>query len=376
MVLTGCSLYSGDDNGDVVGPFTGPHHHYVVDGIYLPKTNTEARQMGGDLDGDKVKDNQLGMVISTLGSYGDITSNGIDMIAAGTIRSSVDIVADDLQNDDTASVVYHGAPDDDATAVGGTFAAGSYRSNRTATTHHPGTANAVLPVFTDADPSQIEITNLEIDLQPDVWPQAYNDGGYDLYLHGGIDPKATAHTAFVAIDQMIRANPRDHRTFIALFDGNHDWQISEDEFRTNSLFVSLLSPDVAIDGQPRLSVGIRVHIVPCDGECAVPPLVDRCHDRVIDQDETDVDCGGASCLACPGGGHCDVAADCDSRQCVGGVCAVPTCRDGVRDGFEPDIDCGANCRIACAVGMHCDRTDDCVLGSQCVGGHCWSNSHP
>ena len=66
LLLAACA--SETSNHDVVGPFTGESRRFVVDRIELPMNNTQAREHAGDLDGDGVRDNQLGMVISTLAS--------------------------------------------------------------------------------------------------------------------------------------------------------------------------------------------------------------------------------------------------------------------------------------------------------------------
>jgi uncharacterized membrane protein len=70
-----------------------------------------------------------------------------------------------------------------------------------------------------------------------------------------------------------------------------------------------------------------------------------CNDGVRNGDEEDVDCGGASCPACPGESPCtNGPLECDSYICLDGVCQPPTCADGVRNGDEEDVDCGGgNC---------------------------------
>ena len=49
-----------------------------------------------------------------------------------------------------------------------------------------------------------------------------------------------------------------------------------------------------------------------------------CTDGIQNQDETDVDCGGANCGACADGLMCLVNADCTSGSCTGGVCQTVT----------------------------------------------------
>lgn len=73
-------------------------------------------------------------------------------------------------------------------------------------------------------------------------------------------------------------------------------------------------------------------------------LLAICADNVKNNDETDIDCGGASCGAgnkCPEMKHCAKATDCKSGVCQVGVCQKPSCNDGVMNGMETGIDCGA-----------------------------------
>jgi hypothetical protein len=46
-----------------------------------------------------------------------------------------------------------------------------------------------------------------------------------------------------------------------------------------------------------------------------------CDDVLLNQDETDVDCGGIVCPACIDGQACLVDEDCTSTVCTEGVCA-------------------------------------------------------
>ena len=52
------------------------------------------------------------------------------------------------------------------------------------------------------------------------------------------------------------------KTNLGLFDADHDCSISVDELRNNSLIVSLLSPDVTVENQQCLSIGVKAHAVP------------------------------------------------------------------------------------------------------------------
>jgi hypothetical protein len=57
-----------------------------------------------------------------------------------------------------------------------------------------------------------------------------------------------------------------------------------------------------------------------------PPPPPTCTDGIKDGCETDVDCGGPTCPACPNGGGCAQNSDCQSGDCQSGVCMAPPCK--------------------------------------------------
>ncbi len=364
ILLAACASEPAPD--DIVGPFTGPVHRYVVDGFVIPTTGTQARELGGDLNGDKTADNQLGQIFGFLANDDNLTTHADDMIASGAIASIIEIQADDLVNDPTVGVRYYGQAGDPVIEIGGAIVDGVFHSNRTYKTHVPGEATVRIPVFADADPSVVLVDGVEMDFGPE------GDGLY-VRIRGGVDPiVASAETARGVI-QMIEANPQGHPYATRLFDTNVDGVVTDDEVTKSSLIEALLAPDVRlrIDGDyvERLSFGFGVHAIPCEsGNCALGTPADTCFDRVLDGDETDIDCGG-SCMACPGDAVCTAADDCQSQSCAG-TCAAPSCDDGVHNGYESDVDCGWNCG-GCAVGYRCETDSDCTSGRCNGNGVCW-----
>lgn len=357
--LAACADSDSDRSKDVVGPFTGPTHRFVVDAIGLPKTTTEARSIGGDLDGNGTVDNQLGAVVANLHSNGNLTPHGKDMIAAGTVRMTVEITADELVDDPTVGVKIIGHDDGSVVEVGGRLVDGKFVSNRTATTAVPGKGTLVLPVFIDADPSVLPLEHVQLEL-------TLVDGGLTGLVQGAADPRVVADAAYDGARQMLAARPGSHRFFMRLFENEpRDWQLDREEFASNGLLRSLIAPDTTLGDRELLGFGFDIHARACEsGTCLDGVAFDRCFDRIHESSESDVDCGGACATACAGDERCSVPVDCQSRTCgADGRCAAPSCSDNLRDGFESDVDCGGAC-AGCALGLRCYFDSDCASG-QC-----------
>jgi hypothetical protein len=363
MVAVGCSSSHGTD---VTGPFTGDVHRFAIDSIAVPRTQDQVTQLADDLDGDGTPDNQIGLVGSTLVVLTDATMNAQDMVDSGALASFVEIQADDVVDDPAVGVSWFGAHGDVATVAGGAFVGGVFASNRSRTTHAPGAAVARLPMFENADPLALPMAGVEIDLTPD------GAGGYDAVVHGAVATDDARGAGFAGLVQMFEANPVKHSLFERGLDADRDGVLTLDEFDADPLIASFLAPDVQMfddhvyaptpNGAPdSLSVGFGAHLVPCDDGCPRAPPADGCHDRAVDGDETDVDCGG-SCARCPASKGCKLDGDCQSTHCDAGSCRAPSCSDGVRDGYESDVDCGASC-AGCAAGLGCFVPADCASGA-------------
>jgi hypothetical protein len=355
LALAGCIA---DGNPDPM-QYSGETRRFVIDSIEVPRSNTQAREFGADLNGDKTVDNQLGMVTGTLASWGNITEHGGDMIAAGVIGSSIELIADNFDTDDTAALRYLGTDTEYAELVGGKLVDGRFQSR------FPGTAIAHLPVFVDADPTIVHLSRVQASMVPD------GRGGFYANIAGAIPAHEARAAAFASIQQMLAARPSDHVVMFRMLDSNKDHEITLPEFETNSLIASLLAPDVTLDGKPMLSIGFRVHIIPCaEGRCTTAPAAPTCFDRLHNGAETDRDCGGI-CGTCAPGATCTSDADCETAACDG-TCAAPTCDDGVRDGHETDVDCGGPCGD-CSIGRACWSDTDCasgMCGAPCTGVFC------
>jgi hypothetical protein len=358
VALCACS-----DSSDVTGPFTGDTRRFVVDAIQIPRDSNEANVLAADLDGDGGPENQFGTVTGVLATTNDLSTHASDMIASGALASVVSIQADELGNDDSVGVAFFGADGSPAQFAGGRFVDGGFTSNRTRDTHAPGSAHVRLPIYVNADPLELPVDGMEIELSPD-------GDGYTGVVRGGIFEDAARQAAFLGLVQMFETEPERHLVFLRGIDKDHDDTVTRAEI-DDSVIALLVTADIDLfDGErfapnpssttpDSLSLAFGIHLKPCSaGTCSTAAPVNTCRDRARDGDETDIDCGG-SCQACAAQKLCTRAEDCQSRACDAGHCRAASCSDGVRDGYESDIDCGGSC-AKCGTGLTCAADSDCA----------------
>lgn len=349
VLLAGCAA-APPENDDIVGPFTGITRRFVVDSLVLP---SDRLVFVDNLDGSDEPLDQLGALYSVLQAEADATSADAvaAMLAAGTLTPVVEITSDDpaLADDDTVGVRFIGADGEAADTMGAELVNGHLRSNRTRYTHHPAGATVHLPLYADADPVATAAVGLEVHFSPD------GQGGFAGILNGGLRWPDYLQPAYAGLTQMLDAHPQEHVSAANEVIGTNG-MVTYADFIAAPIIKNVLYPNLQLysNGQwgpsaahqqtDSLSFGVLVHLLPCDsGRCVAAPPVDRCHDRVRDGDETDVDCGG-SCGACAGGATCATASDCQTAGCVAGTCAAATCTDNIQDGFETGLDCGGSCK--------------------------------
>ena len=95
-----------------------------------------------------------------------------------------------------------------------------------------------------------------------------------------------------------------------------------------------------------------------DGDESKRSHPELCDDGNANGNETDIDCGGSDCNACPVLASCKRHDDCASGVCRASTCQAPACSDGTTNGDESDADCGGSCP-ACPEGARCTSNDDC-----------------
>ncbi|MDC0716620.1 lamin tail domain-containing protein [Nannocystis bainbridge] len=104
-----------------------------------------------------------------------------------------------------------------------------------------------------------------------------------------------------------------------------------------------------------------------DGSCG--PVPATCDDELQNGDETDLDCGGPDCPACGESQACAVDLDCATQTCIDGICQAPTCSDDLTNGDETDVDCGGPECDPCGAALDCLIATDCQSGV-CLDGQC------
>ena len=294
MTLVAC----GDDGGTSQPTPEGTHYQFVSSEAFVPTTNTQAREYGLDLDGNKQPDNQLGMVLGTLSSMCFDVQGTIDTaVLEGSIILLVDFQTKDFTNTSAAGLkvllgdnpmpaactdpanptpatcgkhldgngmfaIKAGSPDN--AAVSGKIVNGTFNGG-------PGKISLQIALG-GTDAIQLDLIGAR------AKASGITETGMTSVILGGaltesdlntkVIPAIHAQIApLIAEDcNMLTAPPgcgcmagSTGETVLNLFDaGTKDCMVTVDEIKNNSLIQSLLAPDVEIDGTPALSLGIKV----------------------------------------------------------------------------------------------------------------------
>ncbi len=89
-----------------------------------------------------------------------------------------------------------------------------------------------------------------------------------------------------------------------------------------------------------------------------------CQDKTKNGQETDVDCGGMTCAPCAATQGCMQAPDCESNVCDASSkrCSDASCSDAVVNQGETDLDCGGSNCPKCPIDRKCKAASDCESG--------------
>lgn len=284
---------AGGAGGAVAIVPEGEHYGFVFDTVTMPANNTQAREAGFDLNGDDVVDNQLGMVLATFASQGFDDNAVLDT----RIQSGEVILLADLQTSsfsDASAVgfnTFYGTnPDPEACVADddcGHHLSGTARFD-VADDSPAGEAcvgSLEAGVFNGSGgllPIQLVLTGATINLTlhaARVELLNVSEDGFSDGRVGGLIPAADIESqlypdlhasvlARIAEDCTGSPPPQCGCTssstgaaYVQLFDLKRDCDVTLEEIKENSLFVSLLAPDIDEDGDGEgdsLSVGFRI----------------------------------------------------------------------------------------------------------------------
>jgi len=277
----------------------GPHYQYVVSEASVPTSNPQATEFGLDLNGDKVVDNQLGAVLAAL------VTQGFDV--QGAIKEAVDqgdiILLADLQTPSFSSsggtglqvklgdkatampapctdaadtvcrkhltgtgsfAVAAGSPDDAAVTgkiVGGTFNGGPGNISLKIALGGPEGIQLDL-IGARAKASGISETGIDSIIVGGALSEGDLNTKVIPAIHAQLVPLITADCPGTTPPECGCAAGSTGRTILNLFDTTpKDCLVKVEEIQNNTLIKSLLAPDVTLDGQMALSVGLKVKAV-------------------------------------------------------------------------------------------------------------------
>jgi hypothetical protein len=292
-IMVGCGGAAAPQ--DVVGPFEGTTTRFYVASLVLPD---QRGAFSVDLDGDGTADNQLGAIVGGLEGWKLNNPFAADLVAARVIDASVDIISSDpaLRNDAHVGVRWNGARGIEGDDTGGVLADGKLTTNAIVWTKRPATGVIELPVLRNADASQLPLESWQLEL----WP--VGDGSFTGELQAVVASDVLVGAFYPALRQMIAAGGDNQEQVMRVLDLDKNGEVSVAEFAEAGLIENLLSPDVRWEGkdQHALSLAVWVRLQPCkDAACTRPLPAPTCHDRIKNGDETQVDCGGATCAPCP-----------------------------------------------------------------------------
>jgi hypothetical protein len=277
-----------------LAPPSGEQVKYVVSRVILPTSNTQARELGVDLDGDNNNDNQLGMVISFLSARGVGPGEHVDEM----INRGEPIMLATLQfprasdPDDTIGLTLLEGTDpvptpcvDAADTTCGRHLQGSGQFVASPTpnlallaewtaarpfTVGPDALTVSIPLYSDVVTFQLAAARVRVTVANNTMLAGAIGGGlstselntkllpsFKHYIEERIARECTPSsdpTTFCGCP--LTMDEYDARYWLATFDTSpKDCVLSDDEIIHNQLVVSLLAPGVQIDGVFMLSIG-------------------------------------------------------------------------------------------------------------------------
>jgi hypothetical protein len=300
-LLTACSSESepvdpGADAGVAQVPEDLPSRTFVVDHLTVPTTPGEATLYGMDLDGDGAVDNKLGTVISTLKGLGiDATvavSRAIDrgdtiLLAKVRTTSFLDAPIATLETfagtdpsippcSSTSDTVCRKHLEGGASFTQMPAPVGSPLTGRFDSGMFTGASGKLVVriALLGADPIDVVLlgsrARLTMSSDSKLGEATLAGAVSAADIQSNVMPAVHANMSAAVADDCTTTTPpgcgcatnSDGKTAIALFDKTPaDCSISLDEIVNSPLVQNLLEPDVMVDGQMALSLGVRASAV-------------------------------------------------------------------------------------------------------------------
>jgi len=270
-----------------------PAHHYIMDKQVVPLFQQQAKDLGLDIDGDNQPDNQLGAVAATLAGQGfDIDGTAKGTVDRGATLMLVELGSDGFTAGRATFTLFTGAnPQPPACNGGGDTVCrrhldGNGAFDVAATSAHDTPLAGTLAggeLLTERDDAarlhlQVSLGTADPVTLTLLGARAKISGASDAKVTNGIVgggvPKTDIDTFLLpawqkTVDARVKqactgtpptcgcpANSQE-KTLHDLFDtAPNDCTISLFEIQNNSLVQSLLAPDLTIEGQQSVSLGI------------------------------------------------------------------------------------------------------------------------
>ncbi|MBI5478414.1 MAG: hypothetical protein HY906_06130 [Deltaproteobacteria bacterium] len=297
MLLLGPACGAGDGAGGGVdeGAWSYPEHQFVVDGVELPLSATEANAVGFDLDTDGTIDNRLGEMLTALqGAMGSSSpQDSINLaLREGLMISLLSIYAVDLTTSPKANAwTFVGQPQalTDGPQPGGTFTLdpaapidayfGGRIKNGVGYFGGPDAAFMLRTPFTDYGTLDLPLKSVRMEFDVSADGLALENGRLagavtEADLQTEVLPQLTD-----LLDAVLERNCTDRggtggagvcgcvpssgtATIQSLFDANGDCYVTLDEVTGNNLLATLLAGDVTLpDGSRAISLAVGFHAV-------------------------------------------------------------------------------------------------------------------
>jgi len=282
----------------------GPHYQYVVSELYVPQTNTEARQFGLDINGDKTVDNQLGMVFSTLDSMGlGVGDTAHEALVRGGLIMLADLQTPAFDDTEASGLTtflgrdpvpgacldptqldtcgQHLTGSGSFTAIDGSASSlaiapitnGSFTATMRRLPVKIALVSAVETIDVVLHAARVRVTNVS----PTGGTAIIAGGITKADIDNDVIPQAAAQIDRIVTNECGKPNGQSPcgcvqgtraRLLQNIFDQNRDCSVDTHEVAENTITVSLLAPDVTVNGEPLLSFGIAVDLV----SATFPPL--------------------------------------------------------------------------------------------------------